>query len=416
MAKSPTILKAPVPAAGTGRNGRRFHATRAPQAFTDDPPGFTTEKDPRGKASTVWFDLPPATGTPPYRLDLSTVLSDQAMKQITAKKRLVFHSLGDSGGVNTTTYQQNVASYMELDFNSGDTSGGNPSFFYHLGDVVYYDGEIKNYYWEFYEPYLMYPGPIFAIPGNHDGDIDPIDPNNQPSDSLKGFTRNFCSQAAVHLPEADDAPRDAMTQPNVYWTLLTPMATIIGLYSNVPEGGRLAPDQISWFEQELENAPKNLPVIVAVHHPLYSAYGHHPGSQVLKTVFEQATQKANRIPNLILTGHVHDYQRFTGFLNNKPVVCIVAGAGGYNQKLHQLDPKMFKPSGCPYKFPNQPDTLDAFNDTQHGYLIIDVGQKEIDCSYVAVDDPTAADPRPSARAKPYDTFTIKSGGDWNWTP
>lgn len=416
MPKKVTVLKPAPPPVGTGRNGRRFDAVRAPRAFTDDPPGFTTEKDPRGKDSNVWYDLPPATGTPPYHVDLATILTDQAIKQIVSTKRLVFHSLGDSGGVNTVTYQQNVASYMELDFTSDDTAGESPSFFYHLGDVVYYDGEIVNYYWEFYEPYMHYPGPIFAIPGNHDGDVDPIDPNNKPSDSLKGFVRNFCSQAAIHLPEASDAPRDAMTQPNVYWSLLTPMVTIVGLYSNVPEGGRLAPDQISWFEQELGNAPKNLPLIVAVHHPLYSAYGPHPGSQYLKGIFEQATKSAGRIPNLILTGHVHDYQRFTGYLNNKPVVCIVAGAGGYNQKLHQLDSKMFKPSGCPYKFAGQPETLDAFNDTQHGYLIVDVGANAINCSYIAVDDPTAAKPVPTAAAKSYDTFTIKSGGNWNWTP
>jgi hypothetical protein len=34
---------------------------------------------------------------------------------------------------------------------------------------------------------------------------------NKPSDSLKGFVGNFCSQAPVHLTEADDAPRVAMT-------------------------------------------------------------------------------------------------------------------------------------------------------------------------------------------------------------
>jgi acid phosphatase type 7 len=414
--KRVTVLRPPGPSWAIGRNGRHFHAIRAPRAFTDDPPGFVTEKDPRGKASNVWFDLPPATGNSPYHLDLSTILEDQAMKQITAKKRLVFHSLGDSGGVNTTTYQQNVASYLELDFDRQDAEGANPSFFYHLGDVVYYDGEIKNYYWEFYEPYLHYPAPIFAIPGNHDGDVDPEDPFNKPSDSLKGFVRNFCSQAPVHLSEADDAPRDAMTQPNVYWTLLTPLVTIVGLYSNVPEGGRLAPDQISWFEQELANAPKDLPLIVAVHHPLYSAYGPHPGSQFLKKVFERATKTAHRIPNLILNGHVHDYQRFTGIVNDKHVVCVVAGAGGYNQKLHRLDARIFKPSGCPYKFQNSPETLDAFNDTQHGYLLVSVDEKEIEGSYMAVDDPTAAKPAPTATAKPYDRFAIKSGGSWNWTP
>jgi len=62
------------------------------------------------------------------------------MKTIESEERLVFHSVGDTGGVNTTTYQQNVATYMELDFAENNPNGANPSFFYHLGDVVYYDG------------------------------------------------------------------------------------------------------------------------------------------------------------------------------------------------------------------------------------------------------------------------------------
>lgn len=50
-------------------------------------------------------------------------------------------------------------------------SSHRPSFLYHLGDVVYFYGEASNYYPQFYEPYAFYPVPIFAIPGNHDGDI-----------------------------------------------------------------------------------------------------------------------------------------------------------------------------------------------------------------------------------------------------
>jgi acid phosphatase type 7 len=339
-------------------------------------------------------------------VDLASIVSDQVITKINSTKRLVFHSFGDSGGVNTTTYQQNVASYMELDFKDNDTAGANPSFFYHLGDVVYYDGEIVNYYWEFYEPYTHYPAPIFAIPGNHDGDIDPNDQFHQASDSLKGFVRNFCSQAAIHLAEAQDAPRDAMTQPNVFWTLDTPMVTIVGLYTNVPEGGMLAQNQITWFQQELANAPKDRALILALHHPIYSAYGNHPGSQVLKSTIDQVTQAAGRIPNLILTAHVHDYQRFTGYVNNQPVTTIVAGAGGYNQQLHTLDRKMFQPTGVPYKFADQPETLDKFNDWQHGYLLIDVREDQILGSYMAVNDPTSA-AVPTVQVKPYDTFTIK---------
>jgi 3',5'-cyclic AMP phosphodiesterase CpdA len=152
----------------------------------------------------------------------------------------------------------------------------------------------------------------------------------QPSISL-GLARVYL----IHLPEADDAPRDAMTQPNVYWTLTTPMATIIGLYTNVPEGGRIGPDQLAWFKQELANAPKDIALILALHHPIYSAYGNHPGSQYLKAIIEEATKSANRIPNLILTGHVHDYQRFNGSINGTPVTTLVVGAGGVQPEASQ---------------------------------------------------------------------------------
>ena len=398
---------APVPVTSAGFHGRAFHATRAPKAFTSDPPGFKTEVDARGKPDNKWFDLPQPVGHPPFHLDLGDILAPDLLSKINGKKRLVFHTMGDTGGVNTTTYQAHVATIMELDFADPDPNASNPSF-YHLGDVVYYDGEVSNYYWEFYEPYLHYPAPIFAIPGNHDGDVDPTDQFNKPSDSLKGFVRNFCAQAHVHLPEADDAPREAMTQPNVYWTLNTPVATIIGLYTNVPEGGRLGQNQVAWLKQELQSAPENLALILALHHPLYSAYGPHPGSQYLKSTVEGVVQAANRVPDLILSGHVHNYQRFTGVIAGVDVPCIVAGAGGYNQKLHMLSRKMFDPKATkPYQMPGDPATLDKFNDFQHGYLTVDIQQnkKQITCSYIAVDDPTSGDPEPPAHPAPYDTFT-----------
>jgi hypothetical protein len=404
--KNPILLKHEPPAIRLGRHGRHFHAPRNPQGFTTDPPGFQTEKDPRGKGSNAWFDLPQPTGAPPFRMDLSTVLTPEEIAQIKKDGRMVFHTVGDTGGVNTTTYQQQVATFMELDIDPGVPGRPAPSFFYHLGDVVYYDGEVINYYWEYYEPYNHYPGPIVAIPGNHDGDVDPNDQFHQPSDSLKGFVRNFCSQAAVHLPEASDSPRDAMTQPNVYWTLTTPLATIIGLYTNVPEGGKLGPDQITWFEQELKEADPKLALILALHHPIYSAYGAHPGSQYLKSIIENATKTSGRTPDLILTGHVHDYQRFTGSINGKPVPTIVAGAGGYNLKLHTLKRPTFDPNKGPYKFPDGPETLDKFNDFQHGYLILDVTKDEIAGSYIAVPDPAAGDPVPSKPLDPYDTFSV----------
>jgi hypothetical protein len=405
--RHPKVLRRDAKPIPVGKHGRRFGARRAPDGFTTDPPGFQTEKDPRGKGSGVWFDLPAPTGIDPYHLDLASILHEDAIQNIVSKERMVFHTVGDTGGVNTTTYQQHVATYMELDFVEDDPDGSNPAFFYHLGDVVYYDGEIANYYWEYYEPYLHYPAPIMAIPGNHDGDVNPNDRFHTPADSLRGFVRSFCSQAAIHLPEADDAPRDAMTQPNVYWTLMSPLATIIGLYTNVPEGGRIGLNQLNWFKKELANAPEDRALILALHHPIYSAYGHHPGSAPLKRIIEESTQAANnRVPDLILTGHVHDYQRFTGDINGKAVTTIVAGAGGYNHKLHGLDRHLFDPQGCPYKFRDGPELLESFNDFQHGYLVIDVRKDRILGKYIAVNDPTPTDPVPPPPMAPYDTFEI----------
>jgi hypothetical protein len=363
------------------------------------PVNFQTIVDPDKNPPQPWRDLPAPTGALPFRMTLGSILAPESIQSITKSRTMVFHAVGDTGGVNTPTEIENVSTYMESDFSDKDITT-HPSFFYHLGDVVYYEGELANYFPEFYEPYMNYPGPIVAIPGNHDGDIDA----QTGESSLEGFVRNFCSQAPVHTPEGKDAPRTTMTQPNVYWTLLTPLATIIGLYSNCPEGGQLSQAQISWFESELSAAPEDRAVIVAVHHPIYSAYGSKPGSQVLHAVLESAVQSAGRVPELVLSGHVHDYQRFTGQLTGKDVPMIVAGAGGYNKALHVLH-KAFHTAKLPVTIPGAGGILESFCDSQHGYLRITVTKKSIVCEYVAVPDVSKPTKGP---LKAFDTLTIKT--------
>lgn len=375
-------------AAGT----RSFGAHRLPVNFQTMVDSNTHPKQP-------WRDLPPPTGVPPFRMSLDSVLAPESIAAINDSGTMVFHSVGDTGGVNTPTQIENVTTYMESDFVSADITT-HPSFFYHLGDVVYYEGELDNYFPEFYEPYMNYPGPILGIPGNHDGDVDP----QTGESSLEGFVRNFCSQSPVHTPEAHDAPRTAMTQPNVYWTLLTPLATIIGLYSNCPEGGELSQAQIDWFHSELSTAPNDRALIVAVHHPIYSAFGSKPGSQHLYAVLEAAVEAAGRVPELVLTGHVHNYQRFTGTLAGKDVPMIVAGAGGYNARLHVLH-KAFHTAKLPITIPGAGGILENFCDDQHGYLRITVKKKSIVCEYVAVPDPSKPANGP---LKAFDTLTIKT--------
>jgi hypothetical protein len=392
-----TIASAPEAARhpGPGRGGRVFGAERLPTSFH-------TVISPN--TNQPFQDLPAPTGLPPFHLSLDGVLSAEAIQRIHDAGRLVFHAVGDTGGVNTVTYQETVAAYMEQDFaTSGDLSG-NPSFYYHLGDVVYYAGEVQNYYAEFYEPYNLYNAPIFAIPGNHDGDVDP----NYPAPSLDAFVRNFCAQSPVKRPESQDAVRLAMTQPNVYWTLESEMVTIVGLYSNCPEGGVLTQAQIDWFVAELRSAPTDRPLIVAVHHPIYSAYGPHPGSQPLKDVLEQACQASNRIPDLVLGGHVHNYQRFSAPLGNRTVPFVIAGAGGYNQKLHQLA-AVFHNTPLPIQMNQGEGTLENFCDTNHGYLRLECTTKGIHGDYFAVPD-TDPNQRPLPAVNRFDSFDVAMPG------
>ena len=105
--------------------------------------------------------------------------------------------MGDTGSVKGPSSQSLVANKMVSDFTEDDPAD-EPSFFFHIGDVVYNFGESQYYYDQFYDPYREYPAPIIAIPGNHDGEIYSGDP--QPT--LDAFLRNFCSAAPEHTPEA----------------------------------------------------------------------------------------------------------------------------------------------------------------------------------------------------------------------
>lgn len=325
--------------------------------------------------------LPQPTGQAPFRLNLDTVLADDDITRIATSGKLVFHAAGDVGGIgdrndDPAERQGPVVACMKSDCQRPDLAD-TPAFFYVLGDVVYFRGEAQNYFQQFYQPYEHYPAPIFAIPGNHDGDY------NYGTPSLAAFVSNFCSPEPAVSPDALNIPRDTMTQPNVYFTLETPLATLIGLYSNVPEGGEIRDDQSDWFVSELQAAPEAKALIVAVHHPLYSADTEHFGSRDMISCFRDAIERSGRVPDLVLTGHVHNYQRYTWEINDRQVPVIVAGAGGY-PNLHRLP----RPGGNSIHTPYRPEgsdaTLETYVDNRHGFLRVEVTGQRITGKYYAV--------------------------------
>lgn len=96
----------------------------------------------------------------------------QVVAEIEKAGQIVFHAVGDTGNVKGPRDQTLVADKMVADFEERDPRNV-PSFFYHLGDVIYSFGEAEYYYDQFYDPYRDYPAPIFAVPGNHDGMVAP---------------------------------------------------------------------------------------------------------------------------------------------------------------------------------------------------------------------------------------------------
>lgn len=347
--------------------------------------------------------LPPYVGTgSSLTLSLETIVPGASAA---AKKagQVVFHSLGDTGGIHGTETQDAIAEAMEKQI-TGAADGAKPRFFYHLGDVVYFNGQSENYVTQFYEPYQYYDAPIFAIPGNHDGDTRLRNPTDQPDDepSLYGFMQNFCSTN----PGQPFKHRKQMTQPYCYWKLEAPFVHVIGLYSNI-DGQLDAPGtqaQHDWLVERLKTTPHDKWVIVAIHHPCYSLDTAHGGYGETLEKLDSAFNAAGRWPDAVLSGHVHDFQRFTRTVGNTKIPYIVAGAGGYANNLramHRL------PAGTPKQCKTTlPDVdLAYYEEAVSGFLRVTAKPETLVFEYF-----TVSFDQPAQVAGPVDTVTVPHGG------
>ena len=350
--------------------------------------------------------LPAPTGAAPFRLDLADIVPD-AVAAAEKAGGIEFHMVGDSGGVKDPNPQLLVARGLEQDLAIAGTYGA-PVFFYHLGDVIYFDGQAAEYVPQFYDPYAHYDAPILGIPGNHDGAITDDGKRTNTLPSLATFVRNFCAATpGTHSADAGEATRTAMTQPNVYFTLRTPFATIVGLYTNVPEGGVVEPDQEAWFTGELADAPTDRPLVVALHHPPYSLDTYHSGSKPMGALLARAIAASKRAPHLVFAAHVHNYQRFTVANADGSGVTpfYVAGQGGYHN-LHKMATLGGQPLQTPYAVPDMSGvTLDSYYDDRFGFLRLAIGRDT-----VKVQAYTVPRPQESWQKGPrlFDTMTL----DW----
>lgn len=127
-----------------------------------------------------------------------------------------------------------------------------------------------------------------------------------------------------------------------------------------------------------------------MHHSPYSLDDHHGGYPDIEIAIDRAIQSTGRIPTIVLSGHVHNYQRFERKLGDKNVPYVIAGAGGYAntpKAIHKIEsdedgnklPKNFQTI-------HEDLILAKYNDKEPGFLriTVDNNKRELTSDYFLV--------------------------------
>jgi TIR domain/Calcineurin-like phosphoesterase len=306
------------------------------------------------------------------------------VKAIEKTGKIVFHAVGSTGNTRAPGDMALVTDRMTQEFRKYEATV-KPSFLFHLGDVIYMFGEAKYYYDQFYVPYRQYPAPIFAVAGNHDGMVVP----GTGSATLAAFIENFCAEGFHETDASRGLGRTAQIQPGVYFTLEAPFVRILALYSNILEGPGVISGHDSTFPElnrvqlqfleaalnRVKNEKFQGAVIIAVHHDLYSPAGKHGGSPQLLADLESVSARTGVWPHAVLSGHAHNYQRYTRTIKGMQIPYIVAGSGGYGiaQLRHSTATSLTVPMRLPLK--GDDVKLEKYDDQHYGFLRITVDPK-----------------------------------------
>jgi hypothetical protein len=357
------------------------------------------------------IDFPTVAGVAEPVLTLEAALGSSGSSTVASIQQagqIVFQSAGDTGSTRGPKTENETVDKMLSDFND-ETPDAVPQFFYNLGDIVYSFGEHQYYYDQFYDAYRNYPRPIFAIPGNHDGIVlPPPAGSGDPADSLSAFLTNFCAPGFAHAPDAMGLSRTAMIQPGVYFTLEAPFVRILGVYSNMlenpgvisstkdPKSGapkfpNLNDAQLDYLAAALGRVKKNNfkgAVLLAVHHPPY-AFGNHSASLVMLKEIDTICATTGVWPHAVLSGHAHNYQRFTRAFGNRQIPYMVCGNGGHGLGRISKNQTLRTPQSIPmFAQPEMKDavTFESYDDKNYGYLRILVDPAQLRIEYHPASD------------------------------
>jgi hypothetical protein len=353
------------------------------------------------KIAPLPFPLPRG-GTEPM-LNLTQVFGGNAaaIRRIQSSGQIVFHATGDCGSTRGPKTQNEVTDKMVGDFTEALPSEV-PQFALLLGDVVYNFGETEYYYDQYYEPYRNYPAPVLAAAGNHDGMISPL----AHATSLAAYLRNFCADPGAGYmvtPEAGGLSRTAQIQPGVFFTFDAPFVRILVLYSNTLEdpgviaNSAIGMAQIDFLRAALERVKREKfsgALLFAHHHPPYALGGQHGSSVQMRRQMDAVCEAAGVWPHAVLSGHAHNYQRYTRHREGgSDIPYVICGNGGHN--VQKLQPPNGIPLRTPQVFQAKTATDDAvtfenYDDTDYGYLRVLVSSAQLRIEYHPASDGVAS--------------------------
>ena len=229
-----------------------------------------------------------------------------------------FTMIGDWGKPNGMKRQLAVAKGM-TDYLTKRKIKPNAMFF--LGDNFYgkMPGGVKCKRWKtqfsaVYPP-KVFPGPCYAILGNHEYDDEPK------------------NKIEAQINYSKHKPNTRWSMPAKWYRLdlgpeKDPLITVLCLDSNfsnrrdqlTPEERR---DQLQWLKQELSK-PRQAPwLVVNGHHPLYSC-GHYGDFPEMVAEWDELFRKHQ--VHFYFCGHEHDLQHLE--FENHPTSFVISGGGG----------------------------------------------------------------------------------------
>lgn len=222
-------------------------------------------------------------------------------------------------------------------------TGADTAFMVITSDVIYPTGSVNDYGAKFFRPYQAYPGPIYAVPGNHDWydglggfmrvfcDAPPLPAEHRP----RPFSRAWLRELLWAKPEPTDepalaaaralrgAPGQQAVQPASYWALDTGPLRVIGIDTGITR--EIDRDQGAWLRRMSAGAK---PKLLVTGEPIYEDNKYQPGPIEGGGSIDEIVRDPAHHYVAVIGGDTHNYQRYPVRVGDRTIQYLVSGGGG----------------------------------------------------------------------------------------